>query len=111
MGKAGARGKVVEAREGLFARSAGGHSGNEAVLLEREVGDEVVELKHEAHFVAEVLRTAETGELNPTEQHATAIGIVEAAEEVQESAFAAGLSRRAGPGRGRAAKSAGLATG
>ena len=89
MDKAGAPGEIVEARASLFARGAGGNCGDQAVLFEREVGDEVVELKHESHFVAEVLRTAETGELSAAEQDATAIRIVEAAEEVQERALAA----------------------
>src|SRR4051812_13254347 len=80
MRKAGAVGEFVKACERVFARRARGHGGDKAVLFEREVGDQVVELKYEADFVAKVMRSATTLDGAAVEEYATASGLIQAAE-------------------------------
>ena len=53
MADAGAVGEVLRRACAEARLSAGGDGGDEAVLFQREVGDEVVELEDEADFVAQ----------------------------------------------------------
>jgi hypothetical protein len=88
--EAGAVGELVEAGEGRGARDAGGDGGDEAILFEGEVGDEVVHLEDETDFVAEEVEAVAVAiELDVVDGDAAAVGLVEAAEEMEESALAA----------------------
>jgi hypothetical protein len=90
MAEAGAVGEVLEAGEGGATVDAGGDRGDEAVFFEGEVGDEVVHLEDEADFVAQEMEAAAVAvEFDVVDGDAAAVGFVEAAEEMEESAFAA----------------------
>ena len=72
------------------AADAGGDGRDEAVLFEREIGDEVVELEDEADLVAQEMEAVAVAiELDAVDGDAAAVGLVEAAEEMQQRALAA----------------------
>ncbi len=88
--EAGALGEVVQARESGGARNAGGDGRDQAVFLEGEIGDEVVELEDKADFVAqEAEGVGVPVDLDAVDGDEAAIRFVETAEEVKQRAFAA----------------------
>src|ERR1039457_2636372 len=103
MGEAGAVGKLAEALLRGVAVGSGGDRGNEAILFERQVGNEVVQLEDETDFVAqEAQEIAMTIDLNVIHRDAAPFGLVQSAEEVEERALATA---------GRAAERNGFALG
>ena len=90
MREAGALGQFVQALVGEGAIGAGGDGGDEAVLCEREIGDEVVKLEDETDLVAQKLeQVAVAIDFDAVDDDAAAVGCVESAEEMQQRAFAA----------------------
>jgi hypothetical protein len=53
MAKASAVGEFLKTSAGGGATDAGSYRGDETVLLEREIGDQIVELEDETDFVAQ----------------------------------------------------------
>jgi hypothetical protein len=90
MFQAGALCQVQQARLRNVAIDSRGDCGNKTVFLEREIGDEIVELKDEAHFVAQkVQQVAMAVDGNAIDQDSSVIRCIEAAEEMKERAFSA----------------------
>ena len=90
MREAGALGKLMQARLRGAAIDARGHRGNKAVLFQRQIGNEVVELKDEAHLVAQkAQQIAMAIDLDAIDRDASAVGRIEAAEQMQQRALAA----------------------
>jgi hypothetical protein len=88
--EAGAFGELVQAGTSGGAIDASGDGGDEAVLFEREIWDEVVELKDEADFVTQHVKAAAVAiDLDAVEEDASLVGFVEATEEMKERALAA----------------------
>ena len=101
MGQAGSLSEFHEASLGDATVNAGGNGGDETVLSEGEIGNEIVKLKDEADLVAEQAeKIAMAIDFNSVDEDAAAIGLIETAEEMEERAFAAAR---------RAAESDGLA--
>jgi hypothetical protein len=68
----------------------GGNSRNEAVLFQREIRNQVVELKDEAYLVPEQAQQIEAAiDLDSIDRHPSAIGRIETAEQVEKRALAA----------------------
>src|ERR1019366_8096295 len=66
-----------------------GDTGNEAVLLQREIGNEVVELKNESHLVAQqAQKIAALVDLDAIDRDASAIGRVKTSKQMQQRALA-----------------------
>src|ERR1039458_903687 len=94
MSQAGAFRKLVEARLRGATADARGHGGDKTILFECEIGNQVVELKDEAHLVAqETQQVAVAIDLNSVDRDASAVGRIQAAKEMQQRTLAA--SRRA----------------
>jgi hypothetical protein len=88
--EAGAFGELVQAGASGGAIDASGHGGDEAVLFEREIGDEVVELEDETDFVTQHVKAAAVAiDLDAVEEDAALVGLVESAEEMKKCALAA----------------------
>ena len=69
----------------VFARSAGGHGRNEAVLFERQVGNEIVQLEHEPHFMAQrYCVRRRLSQFRAVDKHAPARGLIQPAEQVEQ---------------------------
>lgn len=99
MAEAGTLSEFHEAGLGNATVNAGGDGGDEAVLGEREIGDEIVKLEDEADLVAQqAKKIAMAIDFNSVDEDAAAIGLIETAEEMEECAFAAARGAAEGDG-------------
>jgi hypothetical protein len=90
VGEACALRELMEALEGKDAMCARSDGGDKAILLQGEVRNEIVKLEDEADFVAkETKRIAAIADVDAVDDDVAAIGEVEAATQMEQSAFAA----------------------
>jgi hypothetical protein len=88
--EAGSLSELLEPFARRTAIRACGHAGNHAVLLEGEIGDEVMQLKHKADLVPQKTKqVAPAINLRAVHGYMAAVGRIEAAKQVQQRAFAA----------------------
>ena len=89
MGQSGALRELHQACASDGSRRVGGNGRNQAVLFEREVGDEIVQLEDEAYLVPQhVERVGLRAELPTIYGDASACGPIEAAQQMQQCTFA-----------------------
>jgi len=93
MGQAGAPGELPQARLRGVMIDARGDRGNKAVLREREIGNQVVELKDEAHLVAQKTQRSRWRLTSTPLTIRAAVERIQPAKQVQQRALAA--TRRA----------------
>jgi hypothetical protein len=90
VGESGALGKKMQSLVGEDAIGSRSYGRDQAILSERQVGDEVVKLEDETDFVTKQLeQVAMAIHFDAVDNDVAAVGCVESAEEMEESAFAA----------------------
>jgi hypothetical protein len=83
-------GKMVEPRKGSAAICACGYCWDQAILREREIWNEVMELEHEAYLMTEKAEAVAVAlHLDAIHHDGSMIRIVERAEQMKQRALAA----------------------
>jgi hypothetical protein len=88
--QAGAIGKVPQALVRVVSIRTRSDRGDEAILFQRQIWNQIVELEHKSHFVAqEAEQIAMTVHLDAIHGDSSPIWLIQTAEEMQERALSA----------------------